>query len=84
MRVAFVEATSHAIKPNDIASTLAETTLVPSSWTTRKLLSENTFFVAYHSFEVVHNLLSLGQIHDEGFHYSLTTRTKLMVGCHTV
>lgn len=67
MRAMFIKVTRQAIKPDDIVSTLVEVIVVPGSWTTRKLLSDNTFFVVCLSFEVVHNLLTLNQIHGEGF-----------------
>lgn len=67
MRAAFVEVARHVIKLDDIASILAKVAAIPSFWTTRKLLLENTFFVACPSFEMVHNLLTLYQIHGNGF-----------------
>lgn len=54
------------MKSNDVGSTLAEVAGVLGSWTTRKLMSKNSFFVACPSFEVVHKLLTLEQIHGEG------------------
>lgn len=64
IRVAFIKAAGRAVKLDDIASTLAEVVVVSGSWTIRRLLSENIFFVTCPSFKVVYNLLSLGQIHD--------------------
>lgn len=67
MKVVFVQAMGLDIKPDNFAFKLAEVVIILGSWTTKKLMLDNTFFVAYLSFKVIHNLLSLGQINGESF-----------------
>lgn len=67
LRDAFNEMAGCMIKLDDVASTLVEIATLPSSRTTRRLLPDNTFFMACPYFYVVHNQVTLGEIHGKGF-----------------
>lgn len=66
-RAAYVKAYGRSIKVDDVSLTLSRKARVVGSWSDKKLPSENAFFVAYPSCEVVHYFISLGHIRGDGF-----------------